>query len=125
MGLYDPRVFSQGEVVITAVGVGVVDRRDFRDDDHGWYLSATWHQIQDLELYAAIDLSYNRLGGHDEPDEHQYAYTAAARYNVLENWLVKGEVSYLDGYGNVRSGEDGGEPEEHWWMLALKTTVDF
>lgn len=54
-------------------------------------------------------------------------WTAAVRYDVTDNWLIKAEYGWYDGTaGNVRRNEQYDRTiEPVWGYLALKTTIDF
>jgi len=119
------RYFADGTVT-SRIDLPVPDQeRDFEDDTEGWYLSATWSGFDRLALYAALDWQTDDPGDYGDAGNTHKAVTVAARYDLRDNWLVKGEVSRIDGHALVISGPDGDPPEDDWWFFALKTTVDF
>lgn len=119
------RYFADGSVTSTIDLPFPPEERDFTDDHEGWYVSATWHARPRLDLYAAIDVQTDDPGDYSTPEAIHRAYVLAARYSLRENWLIKAEFNLVEGTNLVRSGEGGGEPEDDWWLVAFKTTVDF
>lgn len=119
------RYFARGDVTATADGFGVVLEDEYKIDTAGGYLSATWHARDRLQLYAALDLVMDRPGSTSDPEDYQLAYVLAGRYDLTDHWLIKAEVNRIDGYLWALEGEDGGDFEDDWWLVALKTTVDF
>jgi hypothetical protein len=64
--------------------------------------------------YDHRGLSYNRQ------------WTLAARYDILENWLIKAEWDYVDGTEEVFQTENPNATLSRIWQIfAVKTTVDF
>lgn len=116
---------GEGEVLTTIEPFGTRIRTDFEDENEGFYLSATWQGIDRLDLYAAVMAQTKDIGDYSDPAESSIALALAARYDLRDNWLIKLEIDRYDGYLDVIAGEDGGAPEEDWWLVAFKTTVDF
>jgi hypothetical protein len=53
------------------------------------------------------------------------AWTVAARYDILDNWLVKAEWDFVQGTQEIFSMENPAGITRDWQIFALKTTVDF
>ncbi|MDA3959588.1 MAG: hypothetical protein PF961_02275 [Planctomycetota bacterium] len=119
------RVFGDGEVASDVTGLGVVETTDFSDEAEGFYVSATWHALDRFDCYAALDYTSDGPGSWNDTDARRLSYVGAARYDLTEHWLVKGEVQYNDGTKGVISGADGADPVQRWWLFAVRTTVDF
>jgi hypothetical protein len=87
------------------------------------------HRIND-RLSAALYLSaYAQLDGTDPAsadDRHQYDLAASVRYDLTPNWLVKGELHGIDGFGltEVDLNQDR-ERAATWGMFLAKTTLTF
>ncbi len=90
----------------------------------GAYLSASYQVMPKLQVslgrgigftdYDHRGLSYNRQ------------WTLAARYDILENWLIKAEWDYVDGTEEVFQTENPNATLSRIWQIfAVKTTVDF
>ena len=97
----------------------------FRNDALGWYVSADWHVQEGWDIFTAIDVTASDTNDFDDPERSAWRYVLATRYSLLENFSIKAEGQYIDGSRSTLSGEDGGEKNDEWWMLAFKTTVDF
>ena len=61
----------------------------------------------------------------DRDGTRAYTWVAAVNLMPLSNWSLK--VEFRDVYGElgINKGDNPGGIENHWQVLALKTTVDF
>lgn len=63
------------------------------------------------------------------PDQEQNDYAISVRYDITPQWLIKGEVHYLDGSGKIFSTLDHPQPladrDSSWMLFAVKTTFSF
>jgi hypothetical protein len=97
---------------------------DYEDDRLAAYLSATWHLRPDLDLYLAQEyarLDYNQLSRvYDE-----WSSVLAVAYRPHDQLTLKAELQYIDGEVTPLTQENPDGLRGHWWIFALKTTVDF
>ena len=93
------------------------------DNFEGSYLSGTWHVRRGFDLYLAgeysVDDADNRSGS------HAYTLVVAAMVSPLDHWSIKIEGRHVTGTAGIQASDNPQGIEDHWQMLALKTTVDF
>ena len=124
------RTLTHGDLTIRApagvFGPDAVELMEFFDGDTiAFYLSADWRVRENLSLYGAIDVTSVSVDTLDDPEQSAWRYVVAARYDVLENVLLKAEFQFVDGQTGALSGANGSGKEDQWWVAAIKTTVDF
>jgi hypothetical protein len=108
----------------TAVNLGsaYTAMTDYRRME-GAYLSASYRITQkcDLALVRSVGFAdYQHRGL-----AFTRAWTVAARYDILDNWLVKAEWDFVQGTQEIFSMENPAGITRDWQIFALKTTVDF
>jgi hypothetical protein len=80
--------------------------------------------------YSVIHADVNDRGGRDAmrfPIRHRAFQRDAAltvRFDINDNWLVKGEAHFIDGAADLPL-EPNPDPERYWGMFLFKTTVTF
>ncbi len=91
---------------------------------HATYISAAYRVLPKWEVVGGWQWSQTELDLGSSTK--WYAWNAAVRYDVKENWLIKAEYQWTHGTGLLRTAEQpDGTLEETWGYFALKTTFDF
>ncbi len=102
----------------TATSANVVYRRL-----EGGYLSAAYRLTPKSEIALVRGIGFADYQHRGLSFTRQW--TLAARYDILENWLVKAEWEYVQGTQEAFALENPGGLSRNWQIFALKTTVDF
>jgi hypothetical protein len=91
------------------------------------YLNAAYRVMPKLELQGGWQWSSaDSVNAPDAVVTRSYGFTAAARYDVVDHWLIKGEYGWMHGGGLLRRAEQpDGVTHPTWGYVALKTTFDF
>lgn len=112
------RFHGTGETVIKPLGL----HQDVQDNSDGCYASATWHLMPWLEFYGALEHQYGDTIRREGP--RLTTRVLAVQVLPLRNWSMKAELR--DNLGTLTANAPAnGSLEDHWQVLALKTTVDF
>lgn len=93
------------------------------DDSGGGYLSVTWHARPWLELYGAYERSYSDVL--ERSLDRATTLVFALAVMPLDHWSLKAEFRDVRGTFGVLPADNPGGMDNHWQVLALKTTVDF
>ena len=93
------------------------------DNYEGTYINTTWHAASWLDCFVGVegawaDASYRN-------GTRAYTWVAAVNLMPLSNWSLKAEFRDVYGELGINKGDNPGGIEDHWQVLALKTTVDF
>jgi hypothetical protein len=102
----------------TATSTNIVYRRL-----EGGYLSAAYRITPKSEIALVRGLGFADYQHRGLSFTRQW--TLAARYDILENWLVKAEWEFVQGTQEVFALENPSGMSRNWQVFALKTTVDF
>lgn len=102
----------------------------------GWYVSGSY-RFTDLFSMALtysdyIPNMYDEDGnqqvkaGKNDFEAWLKTWTLSTRFDFNENWLLKLEASWNDGFGAYDSmGNSSADLEQYWWLFAAKATVSF
>lgn len=113
------RTYARGGFRVEPLGLEL----PYADDGDAGYVSATWHARPWLELYAAAEGSW--ADADDRGGKRLLTGVLAVNLMPTRNWSLKAEVRCSNGMNNLSPLDAGTAPDEHWQVLALKTTVDF
>ncbi len=135
------------------LGLGFEETRAVAGE--GWYISATYRFTELFELglrYAEnIENNHNRNGEAVWDSSKNYnisllladtqimdndfeawnkATTLSTRFDINENWLIKFEVAFNDGFGGYTSADNtdsngNKDVDQHWVLYAIKMTYNF
>lgn len=102
----------------------------------GWYVSGSY-RFNEL-FSAAVTYSDYIPNMYDEDGNQQVragnndfeawlkTWTLSTRFDFNDNWLLKLEASWNDGFGAYDSmANKPGDLEQYWWLFAAKATVSF
>jgi hypothetical protein len=91
----------------------------------------------DTPLYRATGV-YGGLLGNEVPklfygidfEAWKKTSTVSFRFDINENWLIKLETAYNDGFGDYTSADNGDtiatrNLKRYWWLYAAKVTYNF
>jgi hypothetical protein len=108
---------------IDGASVSGATTRPYEFDYQGGYLSATWHLTRWADWYAAAE--YKHTDVLNVGTNHGWSWVTAFTLMPLPHWSLKAELQYNDGTVGVQSSENPQGIDDHWEVIALKTTVDF
>jgi hypothetical protein len=116
------RLNGHSRLTESAGGV-VIGSSDVPDQSSGAYLSATWSATPGVDLYGALEGAWSDSTRERMPPKR--ALVGAVRWDPIEHLLIKAEVQFVRGSAGLSPTLNPDGMGEHWWMAALKTTVDF
>jgi hypothetical protein len=96
---------------------------DSADQGGGAYLSATWNALRRVDLYAAVEGDWRDTTSERMPPRR--TLVGAVRWDPIDHLLIKAEVEFVRGTGGLAAGLNPDGLAEHWWLAAIKSTVDF
>lgn len=115
---------------------GITTQKDSLTEAEGFYISGSYQVTDKLETALYWENFYR-----DKNDKHgkvlatqggvevqawHRAWVLAVRYDITDWWLIKAEGHIIDGAALTSPHyNDPNELEEHWNILALKTTFSF
>lgn len=118
--------FTNGSSVVTFTNAnGTVVAPPLIQDDRtcGGYLSGSWHFPGDVDSTFTVERLWNDARNLDKPTTTRFSL--AARWGITEHWSVKAEFQHIIGPGSALVADNPDGIEDHWNLVALKTTVDF
>jgi hypothetical protein len=89
----------------------------------GAYLSASYRFLPKLDVSLGRDIGFADYDHRGLACNRQW--TVAARYDILDNWLIKAEWDFVQGTDEVFQSENPNGIRRVWDIVSLKTTVDF
>lgn len=101
----------------------IVATSDSADQGGGAYLSGTWSVIRHVDLYAAVQGDWTDTTRERMPSKR--TLVGAVRWDPMEHLVFKAEVEFVRGTHGLSATLNPNGLDEHWWIAALKTTVDF
>ncbi len=113
------RLRGRGESVVPAASLVI----PINDNTEGLYCNTTWHTTRWLDIFAGVEGAW--VDAYDRNGTRAYAWVVAANLMPLSNWSLKFEFRDVYGEMGINKGDNPGGIEDHWQVLALKTTVDF
>jgi len=113
------RLRGRGETTIPSASmvIPIIDNRD------GAYINATWHAANWLDCFVGLEGAW--ADAYDRDGTRAYTWVAAVNLMPLSNWSLKAEFRDVYGELGIFKGDNPGGIDDHWQVLALKTTVDF
>lgn len=124
-------------VIDAYISDGLVGTAESDSEDEAFYLLGSYRLSEKWEVGAYASFYFNDVNNRDGEDRRftpdhrswQYDYAISAKYQILEYWLVKAELHYLNGTANLLNtdgqNEDPSDWDEEWFYAAMKTTFHF
>lgn len=112
-----------GATVVTNLGTNTTTLASYRRLE-GAYISAAYQVMPKLTVAAGRGIGFTDYDHRGLSYNRQW--TLAARYDILENWLIKAEWDYVQGTQQLFQTENPNTTLSRVWQIyAIKTTVDF
>lgn len=90
----------------------------------GFYFTAAYRFFDKWEIAGGPQIAFSNYQNRGEGSQHR-GWSAALRYDIFSNWLVKAEWQSVRGTQQLYGSENPDGEKFTWNMFALKTTVDF
>lgn len=116
-----------------ALGPGITTNSAFQPQEiseymyqklEGFYFTASYRFLERWEIAGGPQTAFSDYSERGAGTVHR-GWSAALRYDIFSNWLVKAEWQSIRGTQQLYSSENPEGAKYTWNMLALKTTVDF
>jgi hypothetical protein len=89
----------------------------------GAYVSASYRVAPKCDVSIGRGIAFSDYDHRGLSYNRQWAF--AARYDILDNWLIKAEWDFVQGDQEVYQTENPSGIRRVWDIIAVKTTVDF
>ncbi len=90
----------------------------------GFYFTANYRFLEKWQIAGGPQIAFSDYTDRGAGSEHR-GWSAALRYDIFSNWLVKAEWQSSRGTQQLYGSENPEGEKYTWNMFALKTTVDF
>ena len=81
----------------------------------------------DMPIARVLGLTGIKRQIYNEFEAWKKTSTLSCRFDMNDNWLIKLETAYNDGFGDYTSADNGDKKnlKRYWWLYAMKVTYSF